>query len=105
MSDFIDLTRSDLSTLNALSNHHTVSALHIVDPIEKTLPDQGRFQILNPEDNSVFDLNCAQPGIQKQYQAQLHTRLESIEQQLKQSQVLYQQVDSSAELLTKPADL
>ncbi len=105
VSDFIDLTTSDLSTLNGLSNQHTVSALHIVDPIEKTLPNQGQFQILNPDDDSIIDLNCTAPGTKKYYQDQLQTRLEQIEQQLKQSQVLYQQVDSSSELLTNNPEL
>ncbi len=100
LSDFIDLTQSDLSTLHALANQHTVSALHIVDPVEKTLPGQGKFQILNPEDDSVIDLNCAHSGLKKQYQERLSSRLEEIEQQLKQNQVLYQQVDSSTELIT-----
>jgi len=104
LSDFIDLSPSDMNTLNALANQHTVSALHIVDPMEKTLPCQGQFQILNPENDSVFDLNCASAVAKQHFQDQLQTRLENIEQQLKQSQLLYQQVDSSAELLTMPIE-
>jgi len=99
LSDFIDLKLSDLNILNALSNQHTVSTMHIVDPIEKTLPAQGQFQILNPEDNSVIQLNCSQAGNQKHYQHSLQSRLAEIEQKLTQSQSLYQQVDSTTELL------
>ena len=101
LSDFIDLTASDLSTLNGLSNQHSVYALHMVDPIEKTLPNQGHFQIFNTLDDSITDLNCSQPGTKNQFQDRLRSRLDQIKQQLKQSQVLYQQVDSSSELLTK----
>jgi len=99
LSDFIDLRHSDLNILNALANQHTVSAIHIVDPVEKTLPEQGQFQILNPDDDSVISLNCSNTRSKQQLQDRLQSRLNDIEQQLTQSQALYQQVDSSAELL------
>ena len=100
VSDFIDLKQADLNILSALSSQHTVSTLHIVDPIEKTLPKQGQFQILNAEDDSLIQLNCSNSSSREYYQTILQARLDNIEQQLKQSKTLYQQVDSTAELLT-----
>ncbi len=99
ISDFIDIKHADLNILNALTGQHTVSTLHIVDPIEKTLPTQGQYQILNPHDDSVIPLNCSNAGNQQQLQDSMRSRLEDIEQQLTQSQTLYQQVDSTDELL------
>jgi len=100
ISDFIDLRDSDTSTLNALSSEHTVSTLHIVDPIEKTLPKQGQFQILNSNNNAIFNLNTTQKHSATGLQQRMWERLNNIEQQLKQSQTLYQQVDSSTDFLS-----
>ncbi len=100
ISDFIDLKHADLNILNALSSQHTVSTLHIVDPIEKTLPTKGQFQILNAEDDSLIQLNCSNSNSREHYQNILQTRLDNIEQQLTQSKTLYQQVDSTTELLS-----
>jgi len=100
ISDFIDLQKTDINILNALAGEHSVTTIHIVDPIEKELPKQGQFQILNPSNESLIQLNCENPNTKASFQQRLKEKLDNIEQQLIQGQAHYQQIDSSGDFLT-----
>ena len=94
VSDFSDLNDTDSSNLNALANKHTLAAVQIVDPIEARLPTQGRYNVLQPHNQSIIPLDCNNPGQQQQLNQQLQQRLHDIEQQLKQCRVQFKQVFS-----------
>ncbi|EMP55828.1 hypothetical protein MSNKSG1_08153 [Marinobacter santoriniensis NKSG1] len=62
ISDFLQLTDETASLLGALARHNQVSALRIVDPLEQTLPEQGRFAIAGPDGPVWF--NAGNPRFQ-----------------------------------------
>ncbi|MBR9870536.1 MAG: DUF58 domain-containing protein [Gammaproteobacteria bacterium] len=76
VSDFMNLSDETTSLLGALSRHNSVSALRIMDPLEKELPRSGQFAVAGPEGPVWFD--AANPHFQQAWQA----KISSHEQQL-----------------------
>lgn len=59
ISDFLGISEDTGTLLGALARHNSVSALRIVDPLELTLPDHGRFAVAGPEGPVWFDAGNA----------------------------------------------
>jgi uncharacterized protein (DUF58 family) len=76
ISDFLDITSETGKLLGALARHNTVSALRVLDPLEKELPKSGRFAVAGPEGPVWFD--AANPRFQKAW----HAKVASHERQL-----------------------
>jgi uncharacterized protein (DUF58 family) len=76
ISDFLDITAETGKLLGALARHNTVSALRVLDPLEKELPQRGRFAVAGPEGPVWFD--AANPRFQKAW----HAKVASHERQL-----------------------
>ena len=76
VSDFMNLSNETTSLLGALARHNSVSALRIMDPLEKDLPRSGQFAVAGPEGPVWFD--AANPNFQRAWQA----KISSHEQQL-----------------------
>lgn len=55
ISDFLDISPDTASLLGALARHNAVSALRVVDPLEKELPKNGRFAVAGPDGPVWFD--------------------------------------------------
>lgn len=55
ISDFLDISAETGTLLGALARHNSVSALRIVDPLEKELPKSGRFAVAGPDGPVWFD--------------------------------------------------
>jgi uncharacterized protein (DUF58 family) len=55
ISDFLDISAETGTLLGALARHNSVSALRIVDPLEKELPKSGRFAVAGPAGPVWFD--------------------------------------------------
>jgi uncharacterized protein (DUF58 family) len=55
ISDFLDISQETGTLLGALARHNGVSALRVVDPLEKELPKSGRFAIAGPDGPVWFD--------------------------------------------------
>lgn len=55
ISDFMSLSDSTSSLLGMLARHNSVTALRIQDPLEKQLPDRGRFAVAGPQGPLWFD--------------------------------------------------
>jgi len=89
VSDFLDLSDSDVNTLSALANKHTVAAVQIVDPIEAQLPDQGQYKVLQQRNQSIISLDCNNRNQQQQLNHHLQQRLLDTEKQLKQCHVQF----------------
>ncbi|WP_166261024.1 DUF58 domain-containing protein [Marinobacter salicampi] len=66
ISDFLTLSDETPGLLGALSRHNTVTALRIVDPLEKKLPDHGRFAVAGPDGPVWF--NGSDPRFQRAFQ-------------------------------------
>ena len=69
VSDFMNLSSETTSLLGALARHNSVSALRIMDPLEKELPRSGRFAVAGPEGPVWFD--AANPNFQRAWQAKV----------------------------------
>lgn len=76
VSDFMNISNETTTLLGALARHNSVSALRIMDPLEKELPRSGQFAVAGPEGPVWFD--AANPNFQKAWQA----KISSHEQQL-----------------------
>jgi len=76
ISDFLDIPAETGNLLGALARHNTVSALRVLDPLEKELPQRGRFAVAGPEGPVWFD--AANPRFQKAW----HAKVASHERQL-----------------------
>jgi len=94
VSDFADLSETYSSTLNALTNKHAVAAVHIVDPIEARLPQQGQYNIVQQANQSIVKIDCDNPNTQQQLSSNLQGRMHDIQTQLKQCRVQFKQVFS-----------
>lgn len=55
ISDFLGISGETSRLLGYLARHNTVSALRVVDPLEQTLPESGRFAVAGPEGPVWFD--------------------------------------------------
>lgn len=55
ISDFLNISEKTTSLLGALARHNSVSALRVVDPLEQTLPQSGRFAIAGEGGPVWFD--------------------------------------------------
>ena len=55
ISDFLGISENTTSLLGALTRHNSVSALRVVDPLEKELPQSGRFAVAGAEGPVWFD--------------------------------------------------
>ncbi|OEY67105.1 DUF58 domain-containing protein [Marinobacter sp. X15-166B] len=71
ISDFMRVTDDTPSLLGALSQHNDVTAVRIVDPLERHLPDKGRFAVASPEGPVWFD--GANPEFQRAFQHRVRT--------------------------------
>lgn len=76
ISDFMTLTENTTSLLGALSRHNSVSAVRIIDPLEKTLPASGQFAVAGPDGPIWFD--ASNPAFQQAWRDKVATH----EQQL-----------------------
>ncbi|HLT14213.1 MAG TPA: DUF58 domain-containing protein [Marinobacter sp.] len=78
ISDFMTINHDTVSLLGALARHNNVSALRIMDPLEKELPSSGRFAVAGPDGPVWFD--AANPGFQRAWQEKVTNH----EQQLRE---------------------
>ncbi|PHQ26651.1 DUF58 domain-containing protein [Marinobacter guineae] len=63
ISDFLEISPETGKLLGALARHNAVSALRVVDPLEKELPKAGRFAVAGPDGPVWFD--AANPRFQR----------------------------------------
>ena len=99
LSDFHDLTPTSNSTLAALCANHTVSALHIVDQAEQSLPTQGLLDLYNTHDAHILNIDCDNRGVREELNQSLQHSLRAIQQQLCQHKLHYRQISAQHDLL------
>ncbi len=75
ISDFLDISPDTGTLLGALARHNAVSALRVVDPLEKELPKSGRFAVAAPDGPVWFD--AGNPRFQRAWHERVtrHERL------------------------------
>ncbi|MDC0662122.1 DUF58 domain-containing protein [Marinobacter sp. SS21] len=76
LSDFLSVSDETPALLASLSQHNTVTALRITDPLEQALPDTGRFAVASPDGPLWFDAGDSR------FQAAFSNRVGQHEQRL-----------------------
>lgn len=66
ISDFLTTSDDTRSLLGALARHNSVTALRIQDPLEKQLPERGRYAVAGPRGPLWFD--AGNPSFRKAWQ-------------------------------------
>lgn len=66
VSDFMTVSDNTRSLLGALARHNSLTALRIQDPLEKHLPERGRYAVAGPRGPLWFD--AANPSFRKAWQ-------------------------------------
>ena len=97
--DFADLQQTDLKLLRALSARHSVTALHIIDPIERAVPGQGSYAIWQEQQAATTTLDCNNPIARNAANRQLEQGLSDIENLFTQAGVAYERIDSNRNYL------
>ncbi len=65
VSDFYDLDFNQ--SLKPLANKHDVILLHVVDPIDRALPDLGLITFMDPESGEELIVDTGDKNIREQY--------------------------------------
>ncbi|WP_372996899.1 DUF58 domain-containing protein [Marinobacter sp.] len=78
ISDFLDISEDTGALLGALARHNAVSALRVVDPLEKELPKSGRFAVAGPDGPVWFDAGNSR------FQKAWHEKVTSHEHRLRE---------------------
>ncbi|MGC9512089.1 MAG: DUF58 domain-containing protein [Fidelibacterota bacterium] len=65
VSDFYDLDFNQ--SLKPLANKHDVILLHVVDPIDRALPDLGLISFMDPESGEELIVDTGDKNIREQY--------------------------------------
>lgn len=60
ISDFVDISSSELDELLVLKNHNEVSLVHIFDQLEQKLPPRGTYTVSDGLSNVTFSTGRAQ---------------------------------------------
>ena len=100
ISDFHDLSPFTSGPLAALCAAHTVSAFHIVDQAEQSLPEHGVLNLSNPQDEHILNIDCDNRAARHSLNQTLQHSLHDIQQQLRQHQLHYRQISAQLDLLT-----
>jgi uncharacterized protein (DUF58 family) len=100
ISDFVDLHAGSAATLAALSAQHAVSALHIIDPVEATLPQHGAFDLGSDQGTQVRHIDCDNTTLREKYNTQLQHALVATEHLLQQHPLHYRRYLADSDLLT-----
>ena len=101
VSDFYDLKNNMLGTLHTLASNHTVIAKHIIDPMEQSLPEHGKYQVTSHQNIDIVTLDCDDTTLRHQYQLKMTRQQENIEKLLTQTGVNYQLCLSDEDIINE----
>ncbi|CAH0992736.1 hypothetical protein SIN8267_02872 [Sinobacterium norvegicum] len=79
ISDFHDLDSAAFQQLHRISKHCELHAIQTLDPMEKQLPNQGRFRITDGQNHATL---AADKHLQQRYSADYDHQQEQLKQQL-----------------------
>ncbi len=97
LSDFRGLNANTEAYMAKLARHCQLVLIFIYDPLEKSLPEQGRYRFTNNHRDVVIDSGDKQKLLN--YQQRFQTHLENLEVLTKKLGLLLIQCDTTAEPL------
>jgi len=100
ISDFEGLAEKHQRYLEELQSHHHVIAIHISDPAEHALSNNGKIRLQSSQSNTQFQVDSSDAKQQKKYQAQTRLHHESIKQLFKKRGIDYVSISTSDDALT-----
>lgn len=74
-------------------------AVHIVDPVEVQLPDQGVYQILDPATGQTLEVNCNLASFRHSINKKLQARISDIHSIFSTTKCHYAQISTQENLL------
>jgi len=98
-SDFHDLQASDMPLLHALAQQHSVSARHILDISEQSLPGHGEYTFAYGE--SVTTLDCRDAALAARYREHMQQRQATVAEWFRQAEIEYQLYRADEDLLAR----
>jgi uncharacterized protein (DUF58 family) len=93
ISDFLDISPETGTLLGGLARHNAVSALRIVDPLEKELPRSGRFAVAGPDGPVWFD--AGNPRFQRAWHEKVTSHEHRLEECFRTSGVIMAEVSTA----------
>ena len=82
ISDFADLSDKMKPYLLEMVNRHPVFALHVVDPVELTLPNAGKLILQGMTGDAAQQVDLSDTVVRKRYKTHVKERQATIQQQL-----------------------
>lgn len=98
ISDFLEISPDTGKLLGALARHNSVSALRVLDPLEKELPKTGRFAVAGPTGPVWFD--AANPRFQQAWHAKVASHQRQLEDCFRTSGVIAASVSTGEDPAT-----
>ena len=99
ISDFVDLSEKHQRYLEELQSHHHVIAIHISDPAEHALSNNGKIRLQSSHSDTQYQVDSSDAKQQKKYQAQAETHHESIKRFFKKRGIDYVSISTSDDAL------
>ncbi len=93
VSDFYELDFNQ--SLKTLANKHDVILIHIVDPLDRSLPDAGLIAFRDPETLKERIVDTGDPNVRKQYAENFEERCQKLDRMAK---------NAKADLITLETD-
>jgi len=91
-SDFQDLLESDKASLYQLGKQCSVTAYHILDPAEITLPAEQTYRLRDFRDSEYIDINALPSDTLAKHNALLQSKVSRIQKYLQEAGVDYHQL-------------
>lgn len=89
ISDFVGLGEKHQRYLEELQSHHHVIAIHISDPAEHALSNNGKIHLQSSQSNAQYQVDSSDAKQQQKYQTQTKVHHESIKQLFKKRGIDY----------------
>ena len=82
LSDFIDLDAACNAPLLQLQQHHPLFSVHIIDPIEQTLPSAGQVSLQSNSAEHILSVDLSNTEVRANFKRQASNHHRAIKQQL-----------------------
>ncbi|MBD3671811.1 MAG: DUF58 domain-containing protein [Gammaproteobacteria bacterium] len=100
ISDFMDLDEVSRPLLWQLARKHDLLNFHIVDAMERQLPEAGRMLIESGPGDPPLEVDCNDPGLRQAYAESMQTRQQEIEDLLRVNDASYYVVNEAEDFLS-----
>lgn len=101
ISDFSDLDQSDYPTLLQLASEHAISAIHITDPAETSMPEAGKLQLFERSGAAGISCDSDAKSIHDHYQQAARQHIQKREAILRSTGCLYTRLSTDTDAIER----